>query len=443
MKISELRQQLQTNFEVQTKGQRLQQAIDQVLLGKPQTKHIVPGQLYLYQSGQNIVCQASSAQLIIAHQADFGRVFNQINAALQAEIATKNQLLSFGFQKYDLDQLLKIIHQRLKLELLVCDLNNLIIGSEGIFFNNFDKSLADHKHAVEIHDQLVQFGKFYWHLEADSQLHMTAEILQTLSKVLSYNLLQRRIMSPLNSPTEVLLVRLLKSQQTVDVEEYFNQRQTPLPKSMAFIYVTQTTPDKLGKLKLIIQQRFADFFGFSISSVYQGQLISLVKMTLPMFFQTETREFLTEQARDLQVKFLVTNPVQRITELRASHQAALLVLKQPLPARVSFCADAALPLLVEQNFNLRLTNYLLNPVPKFLRDYDQDKGTHLLSALIAYLNNDCSISQTAEQLYLHRNSVTNYLRKIERLTGFNYHEFKQLQSLQFSLAVYSALQKRN
>lgn len=443
MKLSELQQQLQTNFTIKAHGHRFQQTIKQVQIGQPSKKARQAGQLYLYQHGQDAVCQADAASLIIINQTNLLPICNQINAALLAETAVKNELLTLNFQKYDLDQLLKIIDKKFGLELLVCDLNNSIIGSEGNFFKNSNKSFKNHKRSVEIRNEIVQFGKFYWHLQAESSLVITADILQTLSQVLSSNLLQNQLVSPLNSPTEVLLVRLLKSQQTADVEEYFAENKHPLPDSMAFIYIMQTPPDKLGKLKRVIQQRFADFFGFSISSVYQGQLISLVNLTLPMFFQTETREFLQAQAQQLQVKFLVTNPVRRITELRAAHQASLLVLKQAaLTSTVSFCADAALPLLVGQNFNLRLTNYLLNPVPQFLRSYDQLKGTHLLRVLKTYLANDCSISQTAAQLYLHRNSVTNHLRKIERLTGVNYHEFKQLQSLQFAVSIYRVLQNK-
>lgn len=443
MKLSELRAQLQTNFKIKTEGHRLQQMIRQVKIGRPVKTATQPGQLYLDQAGSDVICRAAGVSLIIQNYADVLTICNQINTALLAETEAKNELLALNFQKYDLDQLLKIIHQKLKLAILVCDLNNSVLGAEGIFFKNKLASFQNHKHACEIRSQVVQLGKFYWHLETNSSLYMTADILQTLSRVLSHNLLQHQLVSALNSSTEVMLVRLLKSQQITDVEEYFARKQQSLPANMAFIYVTQTPPDKLSALKQTIQRQFADFFGFSISSVYQGQLISLVKLTLPMFFQTETREFLNKQAQQLQVKFLVTNPVQKITQLRAAHQAALLVLQQEvLTDEVCFCADAALPLLVGQNFNLRLTNYLLNPVPHFLRSYDQIKGTHLLQVLQAYLANDCSISHTAAHLYLHRNSVTNHLRKIERLTGFNYHEFKQLQSLQLALSVYQLLQNK-
>jgi hypothetical protein len=441
MKLNELQQQLQTNFKVKTQGHRLQQTIRQVKIGKTSKKAIKAGQLYLYRAGQNTICQADKASLIITDQADLLTVCNQINTYLLAETFIKNELLTLNFQKYDLDQLLKIINKKLSLELLVCDLNNSIIGSEGIFFKNSSKSIINHKHAIEIRNEMIQLGKFYWHASNNSLL-VTADILQTLSRVLCHNLLAQRIVSPLNSPAEVLLVKLLKSQQTTEIEEYFDRQHHPLPKSMSFIYILQNRPDRLAALKRTIQNEFAEFFGFSISSVYQGQLISLVKMPLPALFSAETYKFLQTLAEQLQVKFLVANPVTRMTELRAVHQAALLILKDlTLTRRVHFCAEAALPLFVEQNFNFRLTNYLLNPVPHYLQTYDQQHGTNLLTVLRIYLANSCSISRTAAQLYLHRNSVTNHLRKLERLTGVDYHNFKELQSLQFAFDVYQNLQQ--
>lgn len=443
MKLSELQKRLQTNFTVIKKGHNFQQTITRVKIKQPVQNDFSPGVLHLEQLQSDIVCQAGAASLIIKNCSDLIGICNQINAALLAEANIINELLALNFKKDDLDQFLKLVRKKFQLEILVCDLNNSIIGSTDIFPKTTGKSLLNHKHMVKISNQTVQMGCFYWRLTTTSSL-VTDAILQTLSQVLCQKLLDQQLVSVLNSPTEVMLVRLLKSQQVANVEEYFIKARHPLPKQLAFIYLLGIRPDQIGYLKRLVQRRFTDYFGFAISSVYQGQLISLVKMPLPLFFQKETRDFLQSQAQQLHVQFLVTNPVSRITELRTVHEAATLIMKeQLLTKQVNFCADAALPLLVKQNFDLVLTNYILNPVPRFLANYDQTHETHLLRVLESYLANDCSTLQTANALYLHRNSVTNRLRKIERLTGINYHKFKQLQSLQLAVSVYQILQNKN
>lgn len=441
MKLNELQKQLQTNFKVQVTGERWQQTIKQIKIGRSHQGNLRPGQLYLAQRGPDVACQATGARLIIKDCADLVAICNQLNTALLTESRFQNELLALNLQKYDLDQLLKIIDQRFKLALIVYNLNDKIIGSTENFFKNKKESSQNHKNSYPIRDQNVQLGKFSWQQGPGSWL-LTADLLQTLSQVLSKNLLANQLVSVLNSPTEVMLVRLLKSQQVADLEVYFQKRQQTLPNWLAFIYV-RAPAARLSGLKQTVQELFREFFGFAISSVYQGQLISLVKMPLPVFFHAETRAFLKQQAQKLQAQFLVTNPVRQLTELRTAHQAAMLITKyHVLTAAVNFCAAAALPLLVGDHFNLRLTNYVLNPVPQFLANYDQAQGTQLLPLLKTYLASDCSIEKTAARLYLHRNSVTNHLRKLARLTGINYHKLKQLQSLQLAVAIYQLLQKQ-
>jgi len=54
-----------------------------------------------------------------------------------------------------------------------------------------------------------------------------------------------------------------------------------------------------------------------------------------------------------------------------------------------------------------------------LRAYDARKGTEYLKTLETYLDNERSISRTAEALYIHRSSLLKRLDKIVRLTGFD------------------------
>lgn len=54
-----------------------------------------------------------------------------------------------------------------------------------------------------------------------------------------------------------------------------------------------------------------------------------------------------------------------------------------------------------------------------LEKYDAENNTDLMTFLYLYLNNNGSQSLVAEKQYIHRNTVTNQLKKIEKITGYN------------------------
>ncbi|WP_143461362.1 PucR family transcriptional regulator [Levilactobacillus enshiensis] len=56
----------------------------------------------------------------------------------------------------------------------------------------------------------------------------------------------------------------------------------------------------------------------------------------------------------------------------------------------------------------------------FLKQYDDDHHTELFITLHEFLENDCRISTTAEQLHLHRNSLSKRLSKIQGLIEIDF-----------------------
>ncbi|WP_143319211.1 PucR family transcriptional regulator [Clostridium sp. HBUAS56010] len=54
-----------------------------------------------------------------------------------------------------------------------------------------------------------------------------------------------------------------------------------------------------------------------------------------------------------------------------------------------------------------------------LEAYDRENKTELTILLKTYLENNGSLQLVSEKLYIHRNTVTNQLKRIEKITGFN------------------------
>lgn len=69
-----------------------------------------------------------------------------------------------------------------------------------------------------------------------------------------------------------------------------------------------------------------------------------------------------------------------------------------------------------------------------LEKYDKENNSELIGFLYMYLKNNGSQSLVAERQYIHRNTVNNQLKKIEKITGYN--PLNLDEKLRFYLAFY-------
>ncbi|MCC6094501.1 MAG: PucR family transcriptional regulator [Eubacterium sp.] len=65
-----------------------------------------------------------------------------------------------------------------------------------------------------------------------------------------------------------------------------------------------------------------------------------------------------------------------------------------------------------------ISDYLQNTI-KPLLDYDRENNTDLVGVLRTYLAHDGSVKETAEKLYVHRNTINYYLNKIRDLLNMD------------------------
>ncbi|MEJ8735796.1 PucR family transcriptional regulator [Mediterraneibacter sp. ICN-202921] len=66
-----------------------------------------------------------------------------------------------------------------------------------------------------------------------------------------------------------------------------------------------------------------------------------------------------------------------------------------------------------------------------LKEYDREHGTKLIETLEMMMRNGGSKKQTAEKLYLHRNTMLYRVKKIEEILKCDMGDFKTLQELEF------------
>lgn len=75
---------------------------------------------------------------------------------------------------------------------------------------------------------------------------------------------------------------------------------------------------------------------------------------------------------------------------------------------------------------------LYHPYFALLAEYDRENNTEYLGTLIAYLQNNCSISASANALFIHRNSLQYRIKKIEELLNVRIASSEERFNMLFS-----------
>lgn len=75
-------------------------------------------------------------------------------------------------------------------------------------------------------------------------------------------------------------------------------------------------------------------------------------------------------------------------------------------------------LFVEVSDKSVLKDYY-NEVLSKLEEYDNEHGSNYLEFLKTYLDNNASPQLVSEKEFIHRNTVVNYLKKIDTITSMN------------------------
>ncbi len=97
--------------------------------------------------------------------------------------------------------------------------------------------------------------------------------------------------------------------------------------------------------------------------------------------------------------------------------------------------DYQLTYLLKSASGLLSPRELLHPAYRILEAYDQEKHARLLETALAYMKSNFNVTKAAELLEIHRTSMLFRLDRIEKLTGFDWNNWKELLHLSLSFAL--------
>ena len=110
----------------------------------------------------------------------------------------------------------------------------------------------------------------------------------------------------------------------------------------------------------------------------------------------------------------------------------------------SFCIYHYIEMCTNEKFSEFHRNrkyYYCHPAYLRLMRYDFANNTSLLKLLDAYLESNCNIAKTAQQTYMHRNTVINKLKKIREIIGVSLEDRMLRENLLFSFRVREYVEK--
>lgn len=121
---------------------------------------------------------------------------------------------------------------------------------------------------------------------------------------------------------------------------------------------------------------------------------------------------------NITVCFGISSISENVGGMRKSYIEAKKALNVALSSRRSFIKkyqDLDIGLLLEDILDDTKANF----VNKIFKNMDKDERSKSIEILIKYFENNGSINKTADELFLHKNTLQYRLNKIKKLTGYD------------------------
>lgn len=243
-----------------------------------------------------------------------------------------------------------------------------------------------------------------------------------------------------------VLADALSSSQDKNIERRLNFAKISFPKTMRLMAIDQLyyKDDVFFKTKLLPE--ISKIFGQCQATVNEDNLIVLIGTgedgEIPEAQMTEFKAYASSH------KFIVgiSNSFCKSKELYSHYDQAIRTLhfgKQLITKEnIFFFRDYVYYALLDQVDDSNLFSYARHPVLDILMCYDREKNASLYQTLRVYTRTGFNKIKTAEQMFLHRNTVTYRIQQIEDLCGIDLSSMELLFPLQMSFLIDSYLNNR-
>ena len=234
--------------------------------------------------------------------------------------------------------------------------------------------------------------------------------------------------------TANILISMLSGEDPDHTKQRLYASGITLPKNMQLaIFVPDTaSPHLQAFIKSAIHSTIADSHVF----IYGNFVVALFDSAfLPLITQASSDSDMVCHVTEIGISQEFTD----ITDLpkmfqdaaRACHLSHITRKKETL----CLYSDYKTYDLLMSCSDRRLLEDSISPAFEILNEYDIKKESHLLETLKQYILLDYNAKQTAEALFLHRNTLKYRLDKIQELTDLDFESFETKFTLGLSLKI--------
>lgn len=193
-----------------------------------------------------------------------------------------------------------------------------------------------------------------------------------------------------------------------------------------------------SRLYKIAQQTITTKFPLSLVSEQTGKIIALMASSTPFDFRDtellgKLHKALKEPHGSLKISVGVGTVAETIGAIRHSYHDALTCLRLGRVVKgigvITYPRDIVNYAMLSGADTTRILAQVCGSIISKLGQADKDHATELLKTLEVYLETDKSLTDTAKELYIHRNTLSNRLERIIDITGLDFTD----RELTFSL----------
>lgn len=259
----------------------------------------------------------------------------------------------------------------------------------------------------------------------EAQLKLVIEIINHFN--------ERYAVNPNQSEMNSLFAELLAHPAQTDITLFGALSQAPL------VAITATPlrsrPNQSG-LKTALQTALPSLP--LTEDAYQN-LVGILPATTAKFEQATFAKL----AETYHYTFFISEPYRDLTKSRdfvsICRQAFKAAQKMGPLAPVNLTQAYNIYIILDHIDNLDLLRNTMCTQLLALQHYDTAHHTELFDTLYVYLENDCRASTTAEQLHLHRNSLTKRLQRIDDLVHIDWDMPHKTFGLRLSYRIFNYL----
>ncbi|MFA9464720.1 MAG: PucR family transcriptional regulator [Velocimicrobium sp.] len=156
---------------------------------------------------------------------------------------------------------------------------------------------------------------------------------------------------------------------------------------------------------------------------YEGSLVFIVPVDGTLKLPNKSRQALVQLAQREHLKIGKSNGFTEVLHLKQYYEEACEALK--VAKEFNFNADfidfqsvVFYSLLNELPAETNLMKYV-HPALRLLKQYDDANGAHLYETLKVYAKTGFNQKETAEQMFLHRNTLNYRMKRIDEIAGLD------------------------